>query len=195
MVARFPTEDARTKMFNNGPWLFEDWVILVARYEEGVSLSHIRINTFRMWVHLYNLPLGCFTKDFLPKVARGVGEFHTVSNLPENQGTEVVKASYARVLVEVDISNPIVNSFIVRLPGKEPFRVYVRYPRLPKICFKCGMMLHETSACLMSTHIRDAEGRLQFGLWLKDVGTLQMAPPVHLIVPEQSAPSESMDVC
>lgn len=68
MVARFIPAEACDKVLRTGPWLCDDWVILVDSYDEGVLISHIRINRFRAWAHLYNLPPGYFSKEMLQKV-------------------------------------------------------------------------------------------------------------------------------
>lgn len=98
----------------------------MARYDEGVPISHIRIPNFRIWVHLYNLPLGYFTREMLRKVASAVGVFIDVSSMPEDQPSEVTKAFFAKVLVRMDINSPHMPSFLVRLQHRKPFRVYVR---------------------------------------------------------------------
>lgn len=111
-----------------------------------------------------------------------------MSSLPEDQPSEVARASFAKVLVEIDINSAIVPSFLVRLPRRDPFRVYVRYPKLPKICFKCGMLIHNSFACLRPSPARDEEGRLKYGLWLKDSGSLEM-PPAAEVIPTEARPS------
>lgn len=127
------------------------------------------------------------------KVTSAVGVFIDVSSLPEDQTSEVAKVSFARVLVDMDINSPVASSFLVRLPRQEPFKVYVRYPKLPKICFKCDMLIHDTSACLRSSPARDDEGLLKFGLWLKDTGLIQMPLPVHAPMPIAAPLSDPLD--
>lgn len=92
MVARFATEEDIDWVLRAGPWLCDDWVILVAEYDERMPISHIRLTTFRMWVHFYNLPLGCFTEPILKKVASAVGVYLDVTALRDDQPTEVAKA-------------------------------------------------------------------------------------------------------
>lgn len=78
-----------------------------------------------------------------------------VVSLPKDQSSEVAKASFAKVLIEMDINAPIVPSFWVKLLRREAFRVYVRFPKFPRTCFRCGMLIHETTACLRITPARD----------------------------------------
>ncbi|KAM6576669.1 hypothetical protein CsatB_028506 [Cannabis sativa] len=45
-----------------------------------------------------------------------------------------------------------------------------KYERLPKLCFKCGILTHDQSVCFKSpTIIKDANGNFypMFGVWLK----------------------------
>lgn len=80
------------------------------RYD-GVPISHMKISRFCAWVHLYNLPLSYFSKNMLRKVASVVKTFVDVASLPMDQPSEVPKASFAKMLIEMDINAPIVPSF------------------------------------------------------------------------------------
>lgn len=64
---------------------------------------------------------------------------------------EVAKASFDKVLVEMDINCPLVSSFVVTLPL-------------------------ETSVCIRISPARDDEGFLKFGLWLKDWAVADASP-------------------
>lgn len=63
----------------------------------------------------------------------------------------------------------------------------------PKTCFRCGMLIHETNACLRLTLARDEDGRLKFEMWLKDTGVLQTPLPVPVISPPVSSPQDPID--
>lgn len=65
--------------------------------------------------------------------------------------------------LEIDTSKPILPGLFLRRIGKKPTWVYIKYVRLPNVCYNCGRLNHESRMCKERSKNREK----QFGGWLK----------------------------
>lgn len=75
---------------------------------------------------------------------------------------------YARILVDVDLSKPLVRGFKLRCNGEECW-VDFKYENLPIFCFYCGLIGHGERKCVRRcVDTKNSELREgQFGDWIR----------------------------
>lgn len=69
------------------------------------------------------------------KVAGAIRTFIDAVSLTMDKPSEVAKASFAKVLIEMDINVPHVPSFLVQIPRKEAFLGFCSLSHVPKNLF------------------------------------------------------------
>lgn len=68
-----------------------------------------------------------------------------------------------RYRIEVDVNKPILAGFFLERRERQPTWIGLKYEKLPNICYKCGVLNHETRSC---TNMTEKQGP-DFGAWLK----------------------------
>ncbi|WMV29970.1 hypothetical protein MTR67_023355 [Solanum verrucosum] len=100
------------------------------------------ITTIPLWVNFPSLPVGYWSTEALSKVASAVGKpLYT-----DRYTIEMNRISYARVLVEVDISQPLVEIVTLDTPHGS-FQQDVNYEWRPKFCSDCLKFGHDNVEC------------------------------------------------
>lgn len=84
-------------------------------------------------------------------------------NVEEDQIMQ--QRTFLRILVEVDMEEPLLPGFKwVDSHGKEKW-ASVRYERLTDICYGCGKIGHNTTSCSEQISLKDSHGDPLYGSW------------------------------
>ncbi|KAF4398266.1 hypothetical protein G4B88_007545 [Cannabis sativa] len=82
--------------------------------------------------------------------------------------------STLRFRATIDLNKPIFSGFFLRRQKLKDLWIKYKYERLPKLCFKCGLLTHDQSVCFKTpTVVKDGSGNYypKFGVWLKSDDT------------------------
>lgn len=96
----------------------------------------------QLWVRLLNLPQEHWRKITLFEIASGIGTPLTIDEATQSR----LFGHYARILVDVDMSDTLFNSVVVEREGYA-FPVTVEYERRPSFCSHCKMLGHSIQDC------------------------------------------------
>lgn len=107
-VMRFTKdEDYETTLFG-GPWLVSNHYLTIQKWHPTFDAKAKLINNVAVWVRIPQLPIQFFNKKFLAKVGNCLGK-----TLRMDKNTLVAtRRKYAHILIEVDLSKPLVSKFI-----------------------------------------------------------------------------------
>src|SRR5688572_12041733 len=106
-----------------------------------------------VWIRLPSLPLHCWGKETLSRIVGAVG----VPVLVDDCTTKQLKVSYARVLVEVDITQEFVKEIKLRDNTGREFIQKAIPERRPFFCRKCNKMGHECKEPIEITQAHQLE--------------------------------------
>ncbi|KAL0368133.1 UNVERIFIED_CONTAM: hypothetical protein Scaly_1032200 [Sesamum calycinum] len=98
-----------------------------------------------IWVCFPELPAHLFHKDALFAVASMIGTQLQIDDFTFNQS----KLSKARVGIEIEITNPLVEEFDLQVNGVT-IRQKVEYEQVPKFCGLCKHVGHHDQECYLS---------------------------------------------
>ncbi|KAF7143851.1 hypothetical protein RHSIM_Rhsim05G0174100 [Rhododendron simsii] len=161
----FGKESDLLRVISGGPWLYNNHLIVLHRWEEGVKPEQINFSYSSFWIQLRALPLEFMSVEVGKKMMVGFGEVLEVmlGQLHGNQGRCI------RVKVELDITKPIPRGKRVCTAEWKPIWVPFRYEKFPLLCHYCGIVGHDDKACLLKYNEAKA-GILkenQYGVWLR----------------------------
>lgn len=91
-----------------------------------------------MWFHLPKLPLHCWGEESLSRIVNAIG----VPLFADDCTSKKLCVSYARVLVEVDITNPLVKQVRIRDNYGKEFAQLTIPEWYPYYCPKCHKVGH-----------------------------------------------------
>ncbi|GAA0184622.1 hypothetical protein LIER_31910 [Lithospermum erythrorhizon] len=153
-IFQFHSKEDRDKVFNDG--------ILDANLFLDIPL----------WVKFYDVPLRYWTEIGLNKISSNLGK-----PLYTDQFTcERSRASFARVLVEVDMRYAPIHEFPIHLAGGIIHSQRVSYEDFPEFCCHCQSFRHHYERCL-HLKVSEIEEMPEQGLLQEGGGANKGAPP------------------
>ncbi|KAJ4822016.1 hypothetical protein Tsubulata_001579 [Turnera subulata] len=130
------------RVVTKGPWLVHDHYLTVRQWFPTFRPDSDHIVKTMAWVRLPGLPLMYYDDDLLSTFATAIG---TPVRIDSNT-SQATRALYARMCVEVDLSQPLVPLVSIQ---DEVFKV--QYEGLHTICLNCGRFGHKTVHCQFDT--------------------------------------------
>lgn len=91
---------------------------------------------------LPNLPFHCWTMDSLSRIGSTLG----VPICADSCTTRQLRRSFARLLVEIDITKPLVHSVVIEGPAGSLVEQKVVYEWTPPFCQACNKVGHDCGA-------------------------------------------------
>ncbi|KAK6144583.1 hypothetical protein DH2020_021403 [Rehmannia glutinosa] len=123
---------------SNGPWTFDNQLLLKKRLEEGEQPSKVTIFHIAMWVQVFDLPIGFMSE----KVCIDIGNYIDSFLETDPKNFEGGWKNYMRVRVSLDIHIPIKRRMKIRKSGGDWAWINFKCERLPTFCFICGRFGH-----------------------------------------------------
>ncbi|KAF4373715.1 hypothetical protein G4B88_030058 [Cannabis sativa] len=158
-------EDA-LNVLSRRPWFVCGALLVIMPWPAWLSPSEVKFDKTPLWVTIDRIPPFYWNLSNLKELATKASP---VFDLP--LGIEdVVGMSSLRFRATIELNKPIFSGFYLRRQRLPDLWIQYKYERLPKLCFKCGILTHDQSTCFKPpTVIKDAEGNFfpMYGVWLK----------------------------
>ena len=123
----------------NGPWNFENNLLLLKRWERGMMASNISFTYSLFWGQIWGLPFDMMTENIGKEIGSNWGIFMVV----DTRSWMLEKAKFMRIKVNLPLEKPLRRCGKVASLEGESFCIQFRYERLPVFCFRCGVMGHD----------------------------------------------------
>lgn len=131
--------------YHNKPFILKPWMAEFVFDKEAITMVPL-------WANLPGLPVGYWSIEALRKVASAIGKpLYT-----DKYTADINCISYARVLVEVDISRPLVENIEIEAPCGI-IQQGVEYDWRPRFCNECIRYGHNIEDCRLKRHPRMEE--------------------------------------
>ncbi|GAA0164481.1 hypothetical protein LIER_39796 [Lithospermum erythrorhizon] len=152
-IFRFNSLEDREKVVRGGPYMAWGKTLMLKVVEEGMALDDDLFLDIPLWVKFYNVPLEFWNPKGLGKIASKLGR-----PLYSDQITnEYSRATYARILVEVDVRHEPIYDYNVRKPNGNCYTQIVSYENFPDYCYHCKVFKHGPEACNVLKKKKDLE--------------------------------------
>nr|XP_023884141.1 uncharacterized protein LOC111996419 [Quercus suber]POE70813.1 uncharacterized protein CFP56_45449 [Quercus suber] len=148
----------------NGPWNFENNLLLLCRWRKGMTAKNISFSHSPFWVQIWGLPF----ENMNDENGRDIGSKIRRVLEVDKRAVLADQAKFLRVRVEVQIDKPLRRGGYVKNAEGGRFWVDFRYERLPMFCYKCGILGHDEKHCQASS--LEQSTSKQYGEWLKAGG-------------------------
>lgn len=114
---------------------------MVRKWSIGFDFRVEILRNVPIWTKFERLPLNSWGDDFLSRIASVLGKPICADECASGQR----RVSYARVLVEMDVTKELKKEVHVQRVSGEIFLQKVAYDWLPEFCFKCDCYGHDCS--------------------------------------------------
>ena len=127
----------------NGPWNFENNLLLLCRWRKGLSASNIVFSHSPFWVQIWGLPFEHMSIELGRELGNSLGRF-----IESNRRTgHSDQAKFMRIRVDLQQDKPLKRGGRVASVDSEKFWVSFKYERLPGFCFHYGRLGHDDKHC------------------------------------------------
>ncbi|KAF7820590.1 cysteine desulfurase mitochondrial-like [Senna tora] len=162
----FMNEKDMTRVIENGPWIFRNRWLTLARWRRGLVGTEEMFARVKVWVQLWGVPLQCRTEKIAKKLCMQLGEVHEVGLYEE----QVTGCFYIRGLVSINVQNALRKGVNLGNVQDGVYWVDFRYERIPRCCYACGVFGHDESDCVMRKTAEE-KGEVfvpkELGPWIK----------------------------
>lgn len=102
-VFEFPSEVEKQRLLLEGPWHFNNALVVLEQLEEGGDMGAMKFETQDLWIRVYNAPLICMSKSMAMQIGSELGQV-----LEVDLGTSgLCLGQYLRIRVKIDVTKPI----------------------------------------------------------------------------------------
>ncbi|KAK4357752.1 hypothetical protein RND71_023362 [Anisodus tanguticus] len=143
IVFKFNTEAEKEKVMSNGPHFVYSTPLLLKDIPHCFTFDREEICTIPIWVRLPSLPLELWNETALSRILSRIGRPIGTDKLTNDKG----QTSYARALVEIDLSKEVVHSVELKLWDDTHIDQEIIYEKRPGYCNECKQIGHYTDGC------------------------------------------------
>nr|XP_016502654.1 PREDICTED: uncharacterized protein LOC107820826 [Nicotiana tabacum] len=111
-IFRFQNIEERDLVLQAGPYTYHNKPLILQHWSMDFKFDPGCVSVIPLWIKFPGLPLGFWSIEALSKLASVVGKPLYTDRIT----TKMEKVSYARVLVEADVSHPLPDSFEMKTP-------------------------------------------------------------------------------
>lgn len=154
------------KVIDDGPWAFEQGMLVYKQLLGGASAQDISLNEMDIWVQLYDIPKGFVTEKIFQSIGNYIGR-HLKSDPLNLNG---LWKQYYRIRVKIDVSKPLKRRMKIKRDGGEWSWINFKYERLGTFCFVCGTLGHAERECDVVYANPGVEVPRAYGSWLRATG-------------------------
>ncbi|GJT46938.1 RNA-directed DNA polymerase, eukaryota, reverse transcriptase zinc-binding domain protein [Tanacetum coccineum] len=121
-------------------------------WEPGLCMSKLDTSKLPLWVKIYDIPLEAWNVEGISRIASRIGVLIIMDKITTSIFEKPYgRASYARVLVEVDVAKGLVDSVEIWYKGLGKSMILnVEYVWRPSLCDHCKMFGHHVRICSKS---------------------------------------------
>ncbi|KAF5474901.1 hypothetical protein F2P56_006754, partial [Juglans regia] len=163
-VVTFANCGDRNRVLAGCPWLFDSHLFALKPFDGSTQAHLLDFTTAIFWIQMHNLPLGGMNCKMGELIGKSIGKVLEV----EGEENEVTWGRFLRVKVECDLTKPLARGRTVSFEGTQLW-IPFRYENLPRICFRCGCIMHSKKGCLgeeLGDTNEDTNSK-QFGVWMR----------------------------
>jgi hypothetical protein len=111
----------------------------------NATLNELSFHFASFWIQVHGLPLINMTTKIAISIGKGLGHLLQVDDSCSDKKSF---KSFLRLLVEIEVSNPLKPGFPLQRIDDEPLWIFLKYERLDIYCTSCGRIGHKPIHCL-----------------------------------------------
>ncbi|XP_070024967.1 uncharacterized protein [Nicotiana sylvestris] len=142
-IFKFESIEDKNLIMQNGPYMFNSKHMILKDWDPNFQIHNESMRIVPIWVNLHGLPIQCWAEENLGRIASLLGKPICTDRL--TAGCE--RISYARILVEMDITQPLPDEIYIEILDGRIWMHSVEFEWKPKFGLEYNKFGHNTSEC------------------------------------------------
>ncbi|XP_019256255.1 PREDICTED: uncharacterized protein LOC109234641 [Nicotiana attenuata] len=142
-IFKFENEEDKAAILQQGPYTFNYRPFILKQWDLEFQMHKESTQIVPMWVMFPNLPIQFWAPGNLGRIASCIGNPICTDKLT----TQEQRIAYAKILIEMDISQPLPDSLSLELPDGKYYSQDIEYEWKPMYCQDCLKVGHVTGDC------------------------------------------------
>ncbi|XP_009768291.1 uncharacterized protein [Nicotiana sylvestris] len=142
-IFRFESMENKIEIVQNGPYTFNNRPMVLKDWDPDFQIQNESMRIFPIWINLPRLPVQCWAEENLGRIASLLGKPICTDKLT----AQCKRISFARILVEMDITQPLPDGVTIENPDGSTWEQRVEFEWKPKLCMDCNKFGHSTGNC------------------------------------------------
>lgn len=130
--------------FNRRPWTLKGAHLNLQEWRPDLSWEEVDFSWSTFWIQVHGLPLLWQNQESLERIGKRAGKFKDVDFIGE--GNYQCRL-YICIRVDINTTKPLFPGFFLPRPSLSDLWINLKYEKLPKICFRCGLLGHDSRFC------------------------------------------------
>ncbi|XP_058759684.1 uncharacterized protein LOC131632999 [Vicia villosa] len=147
-IVRFRTWEDLNKVMEQGPYFIFGKPVFLKYWSVDFEIKADLLRVLPLWITLPNLPLYLWGERSISKISSAIGNPITTDECTARK----LRISYARVMVEVDITKPVKQSVTIRDHSGKEWEQKIEYEWRPKYCQTCLKIGHDCATRKVNEH-------------------------------------------
>uniref|UniRef100_A0A7N2MG08 DUF4283 domain-containing protein n=1 Tax=Quercus lobata TaxID=97700 RepID=A0A7N2MG08_QUELO len=136
---KFAMESQLLWVVNNGPWSFDNHILLLRHWEKGMTAFSVQFLHIPIWVQVWGLPFDLINVKAGRDIGSSIGRVVDI----DCKAISSEQVHFLRIRVEMPIDKPIRRGAPVISPEGDRVWVAFQYERLLGLYFNCSFLGHE----------------------------------------------------
>jgi hypothetical protein len=163
-LIEFKHEEDKIRIMEGRPWKVDGDLFSMVDFDGQTPPSELEFEKATFWVRMLNMPLACMSREMGQKIGASMGTVVDVDVDEDGVGW----GKFLRVRIILDLTKPLSRGRFLRLRDRTTWITF-QYERIPRFCFKCGVIRHGGRGCVRpgGRRLQENENMQEFGPWLR----------------------------
>jgi hypothetical protein len=163
-LIEFEHREDKIQIMEGRPWKVDSDLFSMADFDGRTPPSELEFEKAEFWVRMLNMPLACMSREMGQRIGASMGTVVDVDVDEDGVGW----GEFLRVRIVLDLTKPLSRGRFLRLRDRTIWITF-KYERIPRFCFKCGVIRHGGRGCVRpgGKRLQENENSQEFGPWLR----------------------------
>lgn len=175
-ILHFRNHEDMDVVLMKGPYTYRNMPLLLMEWRQDFDIKKDLMRTLPLWVKLPQLPLHLWGATSLNKIGSAIG----TPLVTDECTTHKLRVSYARMLVEVDITHKLLEEITITDHEGRQRKQAIEYEWKPKFCDKCQQIGHQCQKVVQAKIWQPKEKKVN----PEQKQEVNLATPKQIAIPE-----------
>ena len=143
-IFHFQHEVDMFNAYRRRPWSIRGGHLVLKQWNPSLTWQEVPFTTSALWVQVHGLPRLWRSPENLRLISGKVGSVVEVDLAGDGGGTW---KRFIRIQIEVELHRPLLPGIFLPRNDLPHLWISLRYEKLANVCYRCGVIGHETHAC------------------------------------------------